>query len=205
MKKVTFYFVRHGETLFNREERMQGWSDSPLTKKGIEQAEQARLILQDKKIDKCFTSTSERCIDTAHIIVNERNIPVYYLKGLKEINFGTYEGARIKNHLEDIDYRRRETLDWSDIGGENNNQVLRRIRDIYDYIFDFCDNGDSVIIVSHGAIFIQMFEYFFDEKIDSYFAKTSKETNPVPNGYVGSFEREDNIYRIISFEKKNRD
>ena len=201
MKKVTFYYVRHGETLFNCESRMQGFCDSPLTKKGLLQAQNAREILLNKEIDKCFTSTSERCVDTAHIIIRGRNIPIYYDKGLREINFGTYEGARISNHLEDIDHRRRETLDWSDIGGENNNQVLKRIRDTYNCIFEVCDNGDSVVVVSHGAIFIQLLKDFFNKEVFEIFPKTTEETNPVPNGYVGCFERIDENYQIISMGK----
>ncbi len=197
MKKVTFYYVRHGETLFNQEGRMQGWCDSPLTEKGLNDAKKAREILADKKIDYCYTSTSERCIDTAHIIIEGRNIPITYDKGLKEINFGTYEGARIQNHLEDINERRRGTRDWTDLGGENHEQVLARIHDTYNRIFDSCNDGDSVLVVSHGAIFMQLFEEFFGKSIIEVFP-LKKTGNPVPNGYVGCFERIDDTYHLIS-------
>ena len=46
MKKVTFYYVRHGGTLFNVLNRMQGWCDSPLTDQGIREAEEAKELLK---------------------------------------------------------------------------------------------------------------------------------------------------------------
>lgn len=47
MKKVTYYYVRHGQTVFNAEGRMQGWCDSPLTENGINDAYKAKEILKD--------------------------------------------------------------------------------------------------------------------------------------------------------------
>lgn len=197
MKKVTFYYVRHGETLFNQEGRMQGFCDSPLTEKGISQAQRAREILLNKDITVCYSSTSERCIDTAHIIIHDRNIPIYYEKDLKEINFGTYEGARIENHFEEIDHRRRGSRDWTDVGGENHEQVIARVHRIYNKIFDSCKDGDSVVVVSHGAIFMQLFDEFFGQNVFDVFPKIGK-GNPVPNGYVCCFERVDDKYSLVS-------
>ena len=68
MKRVTFYYVRHGRTLFNEVGKMQGWSDSPLTEEGIANAYQAKKLLEDINFNHIYTSTSERCIDTANII-----------------------------------------------------------------------------------------------------------------------------------------
>ena len=114
-KTVDFYYVRHGKTLFNELGRMQGYCDSPLTERGIEIAKEAREELKDIDFDKAYCSTSERCVDTASIVLEGRDIPIIYTKGLKEMNFGTYEGTRIKNHLQEIDERRFSSFDWSDV------------------------------------------------------------------------------------------
>ena len=95
-KTVDFYYVRHGKTLFNELGRMQGYCDSPLTERGIEIAKEAREELKDIDFDKAYCSTSERCVDTASIVLEGRDIPIIYTKGLKEMNFGTYEGTRIE-------------------------------------------------------------------------------------------------------------
>ena len=66
--KITFHYVRHGETLFNVLGRMQGWCDSPLTERGIRQAEMAHDSLLSVPLNRAFSSTSERCVDTADYI-----------------------------------------------------------------------------------------------------------------------------------------
>ncbi|MGZ7254018.1 phosphoglycerate mutase family protein, partial [Streptococcus pyogenes] len=58
----TLYLMRHGQTLFNVQERIQGWCDSPLTKEGEEQAKMARAFFDGEGIqfDRLYSSTSER-------------------------------------------------------------------------------------------------------------------------------------------------
>ena len=66
MKKINFYYVRHGETIFNVKNLSQGSCDSPLTKKGIEQANKTKELLKDIHFNKVFSSSSERATDTAY-------------------------------------------------------------------------------------------------------------------------------------------
>ena len=187
VKQVTFWYVRHGQTLFNVLDRMQGWCDSPLTERGIRQAEEAREYLSDVSLNAAFTSTSERCVDTARIVLNGRDIPLHFDKGLKEINFGTFEGALIKNHQEEIDRRRFFTFDWTDVGGEDLPILQERIRTTYRRIYDSCRDGDNVLIVSHGAIFLHMMEALFGISAQKYKKAVAIEDLPAPNGFVGVF------------------
>ena len=90
-KTVTFYYVRHGTTLFNRLGRMQGRCDAPLEKEGIAQAYEAREELKDIDFDRAYTSTSERCIDTAHIVLQGRDVPLIYTKDLKEMSEDVFQ------------------------------------------------------------------------------------------------------------------
>ncbi|MBO5555420.1 MAG: histidine phosphatase family protein, partial [Solobacterium sp.] len=59
---VTFYYVRHGQTMFNLRRRLQGTCDSPLTEKGISDARRAELALRKIPFDRAYCSSSERCI-----------------------------------------------------------------------------------------------------------------------------------------------
>lgn len=88
---TTIYLMRHGETLFNRLHKKQGWCDSPLTQLGIQQALVAKEYFKNNEItfDEAFCSTAERASDTLEIITTQ---PYTRLKGLKEWNFGRYEG-----------------------------------------------------------------------------------------------------------------
>lgn len=79
-----FYIIRHGETVFNRKGRIQGWCDSPLTDLGVSQAKQLGKELKNILFDVCFCSTSERAIDTANYILGGRNVKIIPSKKLKE-------------------------------------------------------------------------------------------------------------------------
>ncbi len=156
VKKVTFYYVRHGETLFNVLNRMQGWCDSPLTDKGIGDAEEAKELLKRVPFKAAYVSTSERCRDTCAIIVEGRNIPVYERKGLKEVNFGTWEGVKVDAHLEEINRRRGNGIHWDDCGGDSDETFGKRIKETYERIYEERGDGDEILIVSHGAAWLWM-------------------------------------------------
>lgn len=87
----TVYLVRHGQTLFNQQHKIQGFCDSPLTDLGIQQAKIARSYLEKNEItfQAAFTSTSERAVDTLELLTDQ---PYERRKNLREWNFGSYEG-----------------------------------------------------------------------------------------------------------------
>ena len=95
MKHIQFYYVRHGETIFNVKNLSQGSCDSPLTKNGIQQAEKTKEKLRDVCFDKVFSSSSERAMDTANIILEGHQNQVVPLKGLKEMSFGYLEASGV--------------------------------------------------------------------------------------------------------------
>lgn len=92
----TVYFVRHGQTYFNLYDRMQGWSDTPLTKLGRENAVQAGQALAKLDFDYLFSSDLKRAVDTAKIILKHH--PQTQIKepqidrAFREEFFGFFEG-----------------------------------------------------------------------------------------------------------------
>ena len=72
------YLMRHGETLFNTQGRVQGACDSPLTQLGIDQAMLVKKYFDDNAIsfDKVYSSTQERATDTAKLVSGQENIIV---------------------------------------------------------------------------------------------------------------------------------
>lgn len=93
----TVYFIRHGETFFNKYHRMQGWSDTPLTEKGWADAAQAGRALADLDFDYLFSSDLKRTVDTANTIL--KNHPTKKIQApiqepaFREEFFGYFEGA----------------------------------------------------------------------------------------------------------------
>ena len=100
--KITFYFVRHGETRFNQKGRVQGVCDSPLTPLGKAQADQAGDALHEVYFDRAFTSPSERTMQTARHVLSGRNMDAEIVEDLHEFDFGRYEGTRFTSHPDEL-------------------------------------------------------------------------------------------------------
>ncbi|MCQ9209987.1 histidine phosphatase family protein [Granulicatella seriolae] len=142
MTKV--YLVRHGQTLFNAQHKIQGFCDSPLTETGIKQAQIARKHLDAEGIvfDEAYSSTSERASDTLEILTD---IPYKRVKNLREWNFGSYEGEgeHMNPPLPYLDF-------FVQFGGESQADIEERISvTIGDLVAQ--SKADNILIVSHGA------------------------------------------------------
>lgn len=91
----TLYFVRHGKTMFNNTDQVQGWSDTPLIEKGEKQADATGVGMKDIKFTTAYTSDLGRARSTAKRILekNENDVPeLKELIGLREWGYGGYEG-----------------------------------------------------------------------------------------------------------------
>ena len=99
-KKVTMYFVRHGETYLNKYKRMQGWSDAPLTEEGETVAGKTGVLLRDVRFDAVYTSDLGRTIRTAEAIMESNrykdSTPFISTRLFRESFFGYFEGATQK-------------------------------------------------------------------------------------------------------------
>ena len=88
---VSFHFLRHGETDWNRRRVMQGHTDIPLNACGIAQAEEVAPAVAKLPIATICCSTLSRARRTAEL-VNIKNLPIAVIDDLKECGFGIYEG-----------------------------------------------------------------------------------------------------------------
>ncbi len=148
---ISFYIVRHGQTIFNQKDMVQGWCDSPLTQIGINQAIGAGLGLNDVSFSHAYTSISERAYDTANAIIQNRKIPLTIDKRLKEFNFGMLEGEKNEVLMKPFngDFEAAIKIGWVKDGGENETMVRERVRSFFDEITPHHENG-NVLITTHG-------------------------------------------------------
>src|SRR5262245_31004846 len=84
--------IRHGETLWNREARMQGQNDSPLTETGLEQARKLARRLKTVAFTTLYSSDLGRAHQTARCIAEETGHEIVANEGLRERCFGIFEG-----------------------------------------------------------------------------------------------------------------
>jgi broad specificity phosphatase PhoE len=94
--KRPFYFLRHGETDWNRECRYQRQSDIPLNATGITQAHAAAERLAGVPIDRIVASPLIRALATAAIVAEKLQKPIHLDRGLVERNFGSFNGLVIR-------------------------------------------------------------------------------------------------------------
>lgn len=152
-KQLTFYFIRHGRTVWNEQGLMQGHGDSPLTEQGILGAQKAGKALQSIPFVAAYSSILKRTIDTAEYIIGKRNIPLFQHKELNEQFFGKWEGqwvetlreqAEFKQMLSDPANYKAETN-----GGETFEQLASRAMKAIEDIIQIHHEG-NILVVSHG-------------------------------------------------------
>ncbi|ARM72881.1 phosphoglycerate mutase [Listeria monocytogenes] len=184
MKKIV-YLMRHGQTLFNERKKIQGFCDAPLTELGIKQAKIAGSYFQENNIrfDNAYSSTSERASDTLELVTKMDYIR---LKGLKEWNFGTFEGES-----EDLN----PTLPYGDFfaayGGEREKDFQNRIVSTMERIMSQ-EQHEVILAVSHGAACAQFARYW---------ENTSKigKISGLKNGCILKFEYENGTFNLVNF------
>lgn len=88
-----FYFIRHGETEWNKRNIIMGSQDIPLNEVGLQQAHEASFVLENKNFDVIVSSPRIRAKQTAEIISKKTNTTLMFEEGLAEINWGAAEGT----------------------------------------------------------------------------------------------------------------
>ena len=103
-KNMKLYIIRHGETDWNKEKRLQGQSDTQLNEYGIELARITGEALKDVHFDYIFSSPLKRAYKTAELIRMDRPVKIITDDRLKEICFGVNEGVSSELITEDFHY-----------------------------------------------------------------------------------------------------
>ncbi|HPE14632.1 MAG TPA: 2,3-diphosphoglycerate-dependent phosphoglycerate mutase [Bacilli bacterium] len=94
---IKLVLVRHGESIWNLENRFTGWTDVGLSDRGIKEAKEAGIVLKEKgfNFDVAYTSVLVRAIDTLKYILEElqeTNLPIKYSYKLNERHYGALQG-----------------------------------------------------------------------------------------------------------------
>lgn len=162
-----FYYVRHGQTVWNVENKICGATESPLTDKGHMQAiELANEIKkQGLKIDEIIYSPLSRARDTALHISEVIGVPARPEQRLIEQNFGKWESTPRDGELFKID---KANFAVSYEGGES---MLKLCQRIYNLLDDIKKEPDKVyLLVAHNGIARAVESYFRDMSNEEYAA-----------------------------------
>ncbi len=146
------FLVRHGQTEWNRQNRLQGHKNSPLTTTGREQVLKTRAALSHVKIDRAYASPLQRALETLEIILEGTNLKRTIVESLKEINLGPWEG-KTKAEIQQS-HPREYDLFWNHQdrfflkGAETYQQLQNRVVNQLNLILEN-EQGLNIIVVSH--------------------------------------------------------
>ena len=138
---TTLYLVRHGETVDNVRQIMQGQTQGELTEHGREQAAEVRELMRDKQIDAIVSSDLKRSVDMARIIAEPHGLIVNQTPLLRERDWGGFTGRFIPDLKDEVWPDDIESLDC----------LLERAQRFLEYIMTNYE-GQAVVAVGHGIV-----------------------------------------------------
>ena len=180
------YVVRHGQTDWNLQGKIQGSTDIPLNETGLEQARAAAEALKNVKFDVVFCSPLKRTRQTCEIIYDGK---IIFDDRLKEINYGDFEGQ----------HRNSLSFPFDDFWNTEKNLIEKNaesMTDLENRVFGFYDEilkkypDKTILVVCHGGTIRATKGYFLGR--------------PPDGDYIKTFGFEVNS-SIIKFENKRRE
>lgn len=209
---ITLHFIRHGETYFNLYDRVQGWGNSPLTERGIEDAIRSGRGLKEQRFDAVYTSDLARTVETAELILQEnirsdQKQEIIALPEFREIFFGSFEGGynddafmAVADHLgyetkEDLlanvhDAERMEVFKKLDPHGhaETFPEFTARLDKGLDKVIEnHPDTEEDILIVAHGGTIRLLLERILPDLIDP---------QPLLNASISTVHYENGEFRL---------
>ena len=152
------YLIRHGQTDWNIDKKIQGQTDIPLNENGKLQAKNISEDISKLKIDRIISSDLSRAKETANIINENIGVKIDFDKRLREVGYGDLEGTLVDTLTEetwDIFNKTPEKLN-----GETRVEVYKRIKSFFDELKR--EDGNTLVVTHGGAI--RMIRYYADNR-----------------------------------------
>jgi len=171
---MKLYLVRHGETDWNTERRLQGQVDIPLNEFGESLAVKTGKGLDDVKFAVCYTSPLKRAKRTAELILNGKETPIIDDERIIEMSFADWEGKHCsKERWEVPDSFQKFFDDPANFepasGGESFAQVKVRTGEFLQWIYNKKEYEQSnILITTHGAALAGLINNIKGETLENY-------------------------------------
>lgn len=160
------YFTRHGQTVWNVENKICGATDSELTELGHQQAIELgeKILREEIQFDEILCSPLSRAVDTARHVSEVTGVPMRVEPRLMEQNFGIYESTP----RDGAEFREKKSHFIYNFGtGET---MLRLAQRIYNLLDDIRSEADekTYLLVAHNGISRVVNSYFHDMENEEY-------------------------------------
>jgi len=161
---VKLFLIRHGQTSWNVEGRYQGSCDIELNSTGIRQAELASKYFSRVKFSNIYSSPLKRTMETAIIINGRAEEGIMTRDGLKEVDFGKWEGLKFdqinKDYHEDYQKWMEDPYNNHPTGGESFKELTLRTTSVIDSIVAENEDDSSAAIITHGGVILSLLVYW---------------------------------------------
>jgi len=148
-----FALLRHAETVWNRDKRIQGQQDAPLTSDGRKQSEKWGRALRRHKLDHLIMSDLGRAIHTADLINKSLGLPCSQEPRLREQDWGCWSGLRHDELLKLDEHKAQQHMGWHfrPAKGESRLDVFKRS---YQALVDAAHRleGQRILVITHGGV-----------------------------------------------------
>lgn len=183
MQATRIIAVRHGETAWNVDTRIQGHLDIPLNDTGLWQARQLGRALTEERVAAIYSSDLQRAWATAQAVAQTTGAELHPTRGLRERSFGNFQG-RTFHQIESespeqaLRWRKRDPHFVPDGGGESLVTLRERIACTVDEIADR-HRGQQIVLVAHGGVMDML--YRLATRLDLQAPRTWQLTNAAIN------------------------
>ncbi len=173
---MEIYIVRHGQTIWNASNLLQGSADIELNEHGRALAEETGKNLEEISFDIIYSSPLIRAYETACLIRGDRDIPIICDDRLRELNFGVNEGKNFKDLLSDTSdpfhhFFERPDLYRAPENGETLEHICERGAEFMKEVIEpQKDKAERVMIVAHGAMNKALMCHVKQHGIDQYWS-----------------------------------
>ena len=188
--------IRHGETAWNRERRMQGQTDTPLSDIGRAQAQAVGERLAHHPFTALYSSDLSRAWDTAAAIARASGREIRREPALRERTFGVFEGLThdemVQRHPELHARFSTRDADYAVPGGESPRQFFTRSLACLENIAA-AHTGESVVVVTHGLVLDTMYRAARNMPLEE------KREAPLLNASINIFRRTEGAWIEVSW------
>ena len=166
---MKLYLIRHGQTDWNIQGKIQGSHDIPLNDTGRAQAKLVAEGMDSRPVTKIFSSTLMRAVETARMIGDRQQVETYLVPGLIEVEFGKWEGMT---------------------GGETQMEAMERVAGAIEAVMEMTNGREDIAVVSHGATMAYIVAYLMRnhpeeaEIIVDNASITTVNYNPITQDYM---------------------
>ena len=191
---MLLHCVRHGESSYNAENRIQGQSDVPLSELGRRQGEAVAAALAESPLEAIYASPLRRAMQTAQPLAAALELPIQTDPRLMEVHAGVFQD-KLRSDLgrlypEDWACWLSGDPDFAIPGGETRRQLMHRGREVFEEI---CQAGQGqVAVIAHGGLLAAAFKALLE-------IPAHRHPFVLPNGSISRLDFSNGQLKVLSF------